>query len=175
MTNEEIKELHKFIWESNAIENVKTQEAFDDSLSAWRYILTQIDFFRDVSIPAILRVHSEVMRRLDPNIAGHFREVNVTVGGEKMIEHENVLNRMENWVKLYSNIPTFGRADTKEGKEVIAGHIKKAHIAFEKIHPFKDGNGRVGRLILNWQRVTKDLPILIIEEKKKEKYYGWFK
>ena len=38
MTNEEEKILHEFIWESNAIEGVKSEEAFNDSLSAWRYI-----------------------------------------------------------------------------------------------------------------------------------------
>jgi len=54
--------------------------------------------------------------------------------------------------------------------------IKKAHIAFEKIHPFEDGNGRVGRIILNFQRVKAGLPILVIHTgKEQQEYYKWFK
>lgn len=174
MINEE-KILHTFIWESNLIEGVKTEDAFNDSLSAWRYILKQVGDFEGIHIPAMLRVHSEVMRRLDPMIAGEFRQVNVTVGGHKTVDFSSVPDRMQKWVELYSTIPTFGRSSTKEGLEVIAEHIRKAHIAFESIHPFEDGNGRVGRLLLNWQRVALDLPILIIYDKEKEDYYNWFR
>lgn len=174
MTNEEEKILHEFIWESNAIEGVKSEEAFNDSLSAWRYIEKLIETFTEVSIPSILRLHSEVLRRLDPRIAGSFRSVNVTVGGFRAADHEIVPERMDKWVELYSTIPTFGNASTDEGREVIAEHIRKAHVSFEDVHPFQDGNGRVGRLILNWQRVALDLPILIIYNKEKQEYYKWF-
>lgn len=49
------------------------------------------------------------------------------------------------------------------------------HIAFENIHPFIDGNGRMGRILLNWQRVKADLPILIIRESERQEYYSWFR
>jgi Fic family protein len=48
------------------------------------------------------------------------------------------------------------------------------HVKFEKIHPFEDGNGRIGRILLNWQRVKAGLPILTIYEKDKHAYYKWF-
>ncbi len=176
MDKKEEEDLNKFIWESNAIENVKSQEAFDDSYSAWRYIQGQIDNFTKISIPAIERIHSEVMRRLQLDIAGKFRDTDMVVGGGgKITGHKEVQSQMENWIRLYSVIPTFGRASTDEGKGLIAGHIKKAHIAFENIHPFYDGNGRVGRLIMLWQRVVAGLPIEIIYERQKEKYYEWFR
>jgi Fic family protein len=37
-----------------------------------------------------------------------------------------------------------------------------------------DGNGRIGRILLNWQRRYWNLPILIIKESEKEEYYKWF-
>ena len=51
---------------------------------------------------------------------------------------------------------------------------KKDRIWFEKNHPFEDGNGRTGRILLNWQRLQYGLPLLIIESYKKEEYYKWF-
>ena len=56
-----------------------------------------------------------------------------------------------------------------------AEEIKKWHIMFEHIHPFEDGNGRTGRILMNIQRLKIGLPILIIYEKHKFKYYDWFK
>lgn len=168
-------ELHRFIKESNAIEGERSQEAFEDSISAWNYVAKEILSFSAISVPAIQRLHSELMRRLNPRIAGNFRNVNVSVGGKGMVDHKDVLSRIDQWVHLYGKIPTFGNADTEAGKEVTGAHIKKAHIAFEAIHPFEDGNGRVGRMILNWHRVFNGLPILIIYEKYKQSYYDWFK
>jgi hypothetical protein len=53
---------------------------------------------------------------------------------------------------------------------------KKAHVAFETIHPFVDGNGRIGRILMNWQRLQEGLPILIIHEGPEQmEYYKWFK
>ena len=54
--------------------------------------------------------------------------------------------------------------------------IKRWHIQFEHIHPFEDGNGRVGRILMNFQLVKKGLPILVIHEGKEQReYYKWFK
>jgi len=58
--------------------------------------------------------------------------------------------------------------------QLAARIIKEQHIAFETIHPYEDGNGRMGRLILNWQRVHCGLPILVIKDSEKNLYYQWF-
>jgi DNA phosphorothioation-dependent restriction protein DptG len=53
---------------------------------------------------------------------------------------------------------------------------KAYHIEFEGIHPFEDGNGRVGRILLNVHRISVGLPILIIHEGAEQmKYYEWFR
>jgi len=59
--------------------------------------------------------------------------------------------------------------DLKESK-----NWKSMHIQFEKIHPFIDGNGRIGRILMNWHRLKLGLPIKIIIETEKYNYYKWF-
>ena len=57
-----------------------------------------------------------------------------------------------------------------EGKDVltIAAYL---HACFENIHPFADGNGRVGRTLLNYYLLTHNVsPVIIYEEDRKEYY-----
>ena len=45
------------------------------------------------------------------------------------------------------------------------------HCWFETIHPFADGNGRVGRFLLNYLLLSKDLPPIILYETDRNRYY----
>jgi len=56
-------------------------------------------------------------------------------------------------------------------KEVLS---KKLHVHYEAIHPFIDGNGRTGRMFMNYWRVKVGLPILVIKELERHEYYEWF-
>jgi len=73
---------------------------------------------------------------------------------------------IKSWLK---DVETSIEMPGKNGK-----HIQLDHITFEKIHPFIDGNGRIGRIFMNWQRKKAGLPILVIKEAEKQKYYDWF-
>lgn len=55
--------------------------------------------------------------------------------------------------------------------EVTLGTIVEFHVRFEKIHPFQDGNGRVGRLVAFHQALHNNVVPFIVEDNKKLAYY----
>lgn len=160
--------LYEFIKESNAIENEHSEQAFQDSLKAWGYGYTAIIHQNGfIGINDILTIHGMVMKNLNPDIAGKWRACSVMVGGRTCPRPFIVPGLMQKWVE------GFGKINLNYG--IPEREIRTAHIAFEHIHPFVDGNGRVGRLVMNLQRVYNDLPLLIIHTgKKQQEYYGWF-
>ncbi len=53
----------------------------------------------------------------------------------------------------------------------LVGHLARTHATFEKIHPFSDGNGRVGRLLILAQALQAGIvPPLVLKEKKQAYY-----
>ena len=60
--------------------------------------------------------------------------------------------------------------DEEEGQDVltIAAYL---HLRFEEIHPFADGNGRVGRTLLNYYLMTHGYPPLVLHSEDKKTYY----
>lgn len=150
--------LMEFLRESNNIEDERSHEALIDAKYAWDYLIK----FDMLTPDNLLSTHYQLMARLNPAIAGKLRTVNVRVGHRVCPSFDSVPRLLTQWFMNHHNA-----ADEDK--------IKKAHIAFEKVHPFQDGNGRVGRIIMNWQRVKAELPLLIIHEgEEQNEYYSWF-
>ena len=154
----------KFLQESNAIEGVYDDQSLIDAWMAWRK-LKKVD---ELSIGTILSTHKQLMlnQPIPGFQRGYFRLANVQIGSYMAIEPSKILYKMRDWVK---DVMTSIEVPGDDGH-----HIKLNHIDFEKIHPFIDGNGRIGRMLMNWQRLKVKLPILVIKESKKQKYYEWF-
>ena len=53
--------------------------------------------------------------------------------------------------------------------------VARYHIEFEKIHPFEDGNGRTGRLMINYELLKNDLPPVVISKDDRVKYFEFLK
>jgi Fic family protein len=156
------EEVNEFLRESNAIEREYGDKAFDDAKQAW--ITGVLNAKEDFSIDLMLGIHRRLMKRLNPWIAGNLRTVHVYVGNRQCLSPELIREEL----RLLFN-PGLYPAFSEET-------IKTWHIKFEQIHPFEDGNGRTGRILMNLQRLKIGLPILIIHEGEEQlEYYKWFK
>lgn len=159
----------RFLRESNAIEGVYDTDSFLQATYAWEYVIEQ-----DEMTPAvILRTHKILMlnQELFPDEKGYFRKCAVYIGGRRGEHHKKVKGLIKLWCTLMNEKP-MKKPGTEKGFENASRIL---HVAYERIHPFVDGNGRTGRIFMNWWRIKNGLPILVIKESERQKYYKWFK
>lgn len=92
-----------------------------------------------------------------------FRRVQVIILGAEHIppKPEQVPNLMNYFIANYNN----------DKPENIFEKIAKYHIEYESIHPFQDGNGRTGRLLINYELIKNNLPPAVIDVENRIKYY----
>lgn len=152
-----------FLNESNKIEDVWDVASLEQATDAWEFLITQ-----DVLTPEnIQQCHGILMEgKLKPEETGAWRKSPVYIGGKEAKKWFAIPELMTVWIK---DAMTSIKVPGWNGE-----HIKLDHIQFEAIHPFIDGNGRMGRILLNWQRVKAGVPILVIQEDEKYDYYKWF-
>lgn len=157
-------EVIEFLKHSNYIEGEYSKRGLEDAKKAWVYAVKNRDNF---TVDYILEIHKILMKRLRPDIAGKVRDCAVSIAGQiklKLPEKE-LIKKLDDWIKSCA-------PDEKETYETI----KEQHVAFEGLHPFTDGNGRVGRILMNIQCTNAGLLIIVIHEGKEQyEYYKWFK
>ena len=95
-----------------------------------------------------------------------YRTVQVFIRGSEHIPSapEKIPNLMTYFVYNYNH-----------DEEDIFTKIARYHIEFEKIHPFEDGNGRTGRLLLNYELLKNDIPPVVISKEERVKYFEFLK
>lgn len=102
---------------------------------------------------------------------GYFRDVPVYIGGREGLRADKIDEAINVWLKNVQDLIDNGE---DAHPVVLRKIITSQHIKYEKIHPFIDGNGRTGRMFMNWTRLKAGLPILVIWANKKDNYYKWF-
>ncbi len=95
---------------------------------------------------------------------GDYKRLPNEVGGMETTLPEEVPNAMKSLLKKYNEIVT------KDLKDILEFHVR-----FERIHPFQDGNGRVGRLIMFKECLKYNIVPFIIEDNLKLYYYRGLK
>lgn len=180
-------EVAEAVYNSNAIENSTL------TLKETERILLEMEVARDVSVREVFEaknlarvteyirgksqeteMHKELMLFLhqmliggiDDTIAGRFRNKGeyVRVGTHIAPAPEHVEQMIDVLLSEYTGDLT----------SFVIDKIAKFHLEFEMIHPFCDGNGRIGRVLINYQLQRLGFPGIIIRDKEKKDYYRTF-
>ncbi|MBN1390543.1 MAG: Fic family protein [Candidatus Thermoplasmatota archaeon] len=118
---------------------------------------------RPIDLVTVLELHEEVFRGVLPD-AGHWRRMNVRIqgAGHTPPRMEKIVHLMEDLLDDYRNRDTRGDDIFELGSWF--------HFHFESIHPFLDGNGRVGRLLLNIHFLKHNWPPIHILPSNRDDY-----
>lgn len=171
---------YSFCWSSNAIEG--NTLSLDETISLLEY--------DEVSAGHSFKEYDEAKRlylAIEKYLSFEYKDItedwikniaNELIGKGKGYRKENVYIRTLSEAIYYP--PSFDKVEELMEKYVrnikplsklsLGDKIKfiaKKHIEFERIHPFKDGNGRTGRIILNQSLINEGLLPIVIEPKSK--------
>lgn len=177
-----LAELAESVWQSNAIENStlqlddterilsgkppKREHSLREVYEARNLAIVTEELLRStepLTIQAILKWHGMLLAGIRDDVAGKFRSAGewVRVGSHVGANPEFVSGLIEGALELY--------------REPVSAHplddIARFHCEFEVIHPFVDGNGRIGRVIINQQLQNQGLPPAILRAKNREADY----
>ncbi len=138
----------------DVLETVQHARAFED-------LLPQKGM--PIRLSTILELHEAVFRGIKDD-AGQWRRVNVRIAGSRHVppRMERVVPMLDGWTEGYAKKDLLG----KDVFSVAAW----MHFEFESIHPFSDGNGRVGRLLLNLHFLKHNWPPVHILPSDKHLY-----
>ena len=115
----------------------------------------------------ILSMHKTLLTDIDDNIAGRFRS------GKEWVRVGNHLGANPQFVPILMQelVENYNQNKISYFLDAVA-HF---HAEFETIHPFVDGNGRIGRVLINLQLMNLGFPPIIIQNKSKHtEYYTLF-
>lgn len=148
----------QYILESNLIEGVEDPQEVSKSIDVWKYLI-ELDH---LSVSTICTSHFVIMKNLlDYTKIGSWRPYNVQVGTYIAPHYHEVPMLMNGWIK---NMENYMNLDPKD-----------MHVLFEYIHPFVDGNGRIGRLLMWWHEAKLGRIPTLITYKNRNLYYDWFR
>lgn len=179
-------EISEQVYNSNAIENSTL------TLEETEKILMQIDLDRfineremfeaknlakvtiyinkkskeqELNIDTILVLHKMLILNIRDEIAGRFRQNNeyVKVGNHIAPSPDEIFELINKLIIEY-----------KGSSENIINKISKFHLTFENIHPFVDGNGRIGRVLNNYLLIREGYVPINIKFIERDKYYDAF-
>jgi len=158
ITLEETREIvHDKISPRKSMRDVRETEAHA------KVFLEMISAKEEMTKELLLKWHQRIFGETKPDISGRFRDYSVSVGSYRAIDWQDLEIAMNELIAFIEK----NSADKMNAVELCA----RMHYKFEKIHPFGDGNGRIGRLLISYILWHAGYPMLIIEKKRRKSYY----
>lgn len=111
----------------------------------------------------IKNIHSLIMKGIDQQEAGRYRRENVVISGASttppdFLHVDGEMQQLIHWHERSARLSAIERA-------------AELHARFFKIHPFVDGNGRTGRLLMNFELMKEGYPPTVIRKEDRVAYY----
>lgn len=153
------KEQTKFIYETNSIisekdgEQIKINDIIEtkNHFKAFDFILEHYD--KDLDENLLKNIHKILKAHTSDIVVGEFKKFQNYIGDIKTTSPKNVKKQINKILNEYN----FKKAKTIED-------IIKFHYDFESVHPFEDGNGRTGRLIMFKECLKNNITPFIIDD-----------
>lgn len=163
------KEQTRYIFETNTLGVTAENTRIDDILETVNHFRC-IDYIivhatEKITEPHVKQLHSILKNNTSDSqkswfAVGDYKRLANEVGGEETVQPHDVHKRMKTLLAEYN-----------ANKHVTFDDILDFHVQFERIHPFQDGNGRVGRLLIFWQCLQSGIVPFIITEELRMFYY----
>lgn len=120
----------------------------------------------EINKETILLLHQMLIGGINDKIAGRFRKIGeyVRVGTYVAPAPEQVERMIEAIILEY----------TSDLSNYFVDKVAKFHLDFENVHPFNDGNGRIGRALICFQIQRLGFPVITIRDRDKKEYYQAF-
>lgn len=151
-------DISEYIRESNAIEGIYGSAEVEQSLKAWELLTAETDRLTHGLICDVQRIVTANQTDLRDDQRGAYRdlsETNVRVGPHIPPPFWKVRELMDEWVEQYPKWEPW-----------------ENHVRFETIHPFRDGNGRVGRFLMWWQQLQEGEALHMFRAADRFDYYA---
>ncbi len=163
-----LPETEKLLLEMEVSRDISVREIFEakNLAKVFEYIKKKNNTL-EIDGDLILFLHKILLNGINDDIAGRFRQGDefVRVGVYVAPSPEKAIKRLEELLlKYYPTTDIF-----------LVELVANFHLEFESIHPFIDGNGRIGRVLINLQLMQNGFPPIIIRDKDKQNYYDELK
>lgn len=157
-------ETYAIIFNDNSLTISATAQELHEAINH-KYAIDYI--FKHLQEPLSEKMIKDIAQLINRNIneIGGYRAHQVFIRNAEHIPPipQIVPSQMMYWVYNYNNTEF----------QSIFEKAASAHIAFERIHPFEDGNGRTGRLLVNYELIRNNTPPVVIPKETRAQYLAF--